>query len=129
MDPIKAQKVRAMNLYKKSDPFFQSLILHSLLALACSLFCSYSYSFPDSFYTVKHLLFDSLPNTWSGLVNPGCLFVVVNCIVVLLIGESRISGKESSSPVEQVYDEYVARTRSLRRRRLLRLRVLATYSS
>ncbi|XP_004310226.1 PREDICTED: myelin transcription factor 1-like [Fragaria vesca subsp. vesca] len=117
MDPIKAQKVRAMKLYKKSDPFFQSLILHSLLALACSLFCSYSHSFPNSFYAIKHLLFNSLPNTWSWFVNPSCLFVVVNCIVVFLIGESRImSRKQSLSPVDHVYDEYVARTRSLRGR-------------
>ncbi|PRQ39852.1 hypothetical protein RchiOBHm_Chr4g0429751 [Rosa chinensis] len=116
MDPIKAQKVRAIKRYKKSDSFFQSLILHSLLALACSLFCSYSNSFPNSFYTIKHLLFNSLPNTWSWFVNPSCLFVVVNFIVVFLIGESRISGKQSSSPADQVYDEYVARTRSLRGR-------------
>ncbi|KAL6188247.1 hypothetical protein ACLB2K_039640 [Fragaria x ananassa] len=117
MDPIKAQKARAMKLYKKSDPFFKSLILHSLLALACSLFCSYSHSFPNSFYAINHLLFNSLPNTWSWFVNPSCLFVVVNCIVVFLIGESRImSGKQSSSPVDHVYDEYVARIPSLRGR-------------
>lgn len=115
MDPIKAQKLRAMNLYKKSDPFFQSLILHSLIALACSLFCSYSYSFPNSFYTIKHLVFNSLPNTWSCFLNPSCLFVVVNFIVVFLIGESRLSGKQSS-PAAEIYDEYVARAQSLRRR-------------
>lgn len=114
MDPIKAQKLRAMNLYKKSDPFFQSLILHSLIALACSLFCSYSYSFPNSFYTIKHLVFDSLPNTWSWFLNPSCLFVVINFIVVFLIGESRLSGQ--SSPAAEIYDEYVARAQSLRRR-------------
>ncbi|KAL6186301.1 hypothetical protein ACLB2K_042422 [Fragaria x ananassa] len=44
------------------------------------------------------------------------MFVVVNCIVVFLIGESRISGKQSSLPVDHVYDEYVARTQSLRGR-------------
>lgn len=115
MDPIKAQKLRAMNLYRKSDPFFRSLILHSLIALACSLFCSYSYSFPNSFYTIKHLVFNSLPNTWSWFLNPSCLFVVVNFIVVFLIGESRLSGKQSS-PAAEIYDEYVARAQSLRRR-------------
>lgn len=115
MDPIKAQKLRAMNLYKKSDPLFQSLIIHSLIALACSLFCSYSYSFPNSFYTIKHLVFYSLPNTWSWFLNPSCLFMVVNFIVVFLIGESRLSGKQSS-PAADIYDEYVARAQTLRRR-------------
>ncbi|KAH0991957.1 hypothetical protein GBA52_003440 [Prunus armeniaca] len=55
----------------------------------------------------------SLPNSWSGFFNPRCLFIVVNFIVVFLIGESRLSGRQSS-PANEMYNEYVERTRSLR---------------
>ncbi|KAI5351888.1 hypothetical protein L3X38_004779 [Prunus dulcis] len=114
MDPIKGEKLRAMKSYKKQNnsQIFYSLIVHLLIAIACCLLCSYSHWFP-SLYTAKHLLFMSLPNSWSGFFNPRCLFIVVNFIVVFLIGESRLSGRQSS-PANEMYNEYVERTRSLR---------------
>lgn len=114
MDPIKGEKLRAMKSYKKQNDsqIFYSLIVHLLIAIACCLLCSYSHWFP-SLYTAKHLLFMSLPNSWSGFFNPRCLFIVVNFIVVFLIGESRLSGRQSS-PANEMYNEYVERTRSLR---------------
>ncbi|KAM0962225.1 hypothetical protein ACFX13_021809 [Malus domestica] len=120
MDQIKAEKLRAMKCYKKkqnynkSNQFLYSLIVHALIAVTCSLLCSYSYSFP-SLHTIKHLLFISLPNSWSGFINPKCLFIVVNFIVVFLIGESRLSSGKQSSPVTEMYNEYVERSRNLRR--------------
>ncbi|CAL8993644.1 unnamed protein product [Prunus brigantina] len=114
MDPIKGEKLRAMRSYKKQNnsQIFYCFIVHLLIAITCCLLCSYSHWFP-SLYTAKHLLFMSLPNSWSGFFNPRCLFIVVNFIVVFLIGESRLSGRQSS-PANEMYNEYVERTRNLR---------------
>ncbi|KAM1859776.1 hypothetical protein ACFX13_012032 [Malus domestica] len=121
MDPIKAEKLRAMKCHKKKQTYYNnnsqflySLFVHSLIAVTCSLLCSYSYSFP-SLYTIKHLLFMSLPNFCSGFINPKCLFIVVNFIIVFLIGESRLSGGKQLSPVTEMYNEYIERSQILRR--------------
>ena len=110
--PIKAEKYGAMNSYNKSH-FLYDLILHSITALTCSLICSYPYWFPSLCCSMKHFLFTSLPNISAFFVNPKCLFIVVNVIVVFLVGESRLVGS-NSSPVDEILDQYVERSRSLR---------------
>ncbi|KAJ6307686.1 hypothetical protein OIU76_017475 [Salix suchowensis] len=62
---------------------------------------------------MKNSLFLSLPNKLSSCFGPKCLFILVNAIVVFLVGESRLVGSQSS-PVGEIYDEYVERSRSLR---------------
>jgi major membrane immunogen (membrane-anchored lipoprotein) len=113
MNPIMEEKYRAMNSYNKSN-FIYNLILHSLTALTCSLLCSYPYWFPSLCCSTKHFLFISLPNISAFFVNPKCLFIVVNVIVVFLVGESKLVAGSNSSPVDELRDEYVERSHSLR---------------
>ncbi|KAK7847907.1 hypothetical protein CFP56_006081 [Quercus suber] len=112
MAPIKAEKLRAMNSYNKSQ-FLYNLALHALVALTCSLLCSYPNWFPSLRYSMKHFLFTSLPNLSSFLVNPKCVFIIFNVIVVFLMGESKLVSS-NSSPSNEIYDEYVERSESLR---------------
>ncbi|XP_050276155.1 uncharacterized protein LOC126718123 [Quercus robur] len=114
MAPIKAEKLRAMNSYNKGQ-FLYNLILHALVALSCSLLCSYPNWFPSLRYSMKHFLFTSLPNLSSFLVNPKCVFIIFNVIVVFLMGESKLVGS-NTSPSNEIYDEYVERSQSLRGR-------------
>lgn len=114
MAPIKAEKLRAMNSYNKSQ-FLFNLILQALVALTCSLLCSYPNWFPSLRYSVKHFLFTSLPNISSFLVNPKCVFIVFNVIVVFLVGESKLVSSKAS-PANEIYDEYVEMSQSLRER-------------
>ncbi|KAL0004628.1 hypothetical protein SO802_012189 [Lithocarpus litseifolius] len=114
MAPIKAEKLRAMNSYNKSQ-FLYSLILHALVALTCSLLCSYPNWFPSLRYSMKHFLFTALPNISSFLVNPKCMFILFNVIVVFLVGESKLLSS-NASPANEIYDEYVERSQSLRGR-------------
>lgn len=113
MDSTKGGKLRAMNSYKKSQ-FLYSLILHSVIALTCSLLCSYCYWFPSLCCAMNHFLFTSLPNISAFFVKPKCLFIVVNVIVVFLVGESKLFDSNSLSPASDLYDEYVERSHSLR---------------
>ncbi|KAG6653866.1 hypothetical protein I3843_05G097000 [Carya illinoinensis] len=115
MDSIRAEKLRAMNSYKKNQ-FLYNLILHSLISLSCSLLFSYPYWFPSLCCTMKHFLSTSLPNLSAVFVNPKCLFVVVNVIVVFLVGESKLVAS-NSSPVGDLYDEYFERSQNLRRQK------------
>lgn len=114
MAPIKAEKLRAMSSYNKSQ-FLFNLILQALVALTCSLLCSYPNWFPSLRYSVKHFLFTSLPNISSFLVNPKCVFIVFNVIVVFLVGESKLVSSKAS-PANEIYDEYVEMSQSLRER-------------
>ncbi|XAR48202.1 hypothetical protein NMG60_11030943 [Bertholletia excelsa] len=112
MDPTKAEKLRAMKSYKKSQ-LLNGLILHSSTALVCTLLCSYL--FPLPWYSFKHLVFYSLPNlNKSSFISPSCLFILGNAIVIFLIAESKLSGSKNPSPATEIYDEYVKRTRRIR---------------
>lgn len=114
MAPVKAEKLRAMNSYNKSQ-FLYNLVLHALVALTCSLLCTYPNWFPSLRYSMKHFLFTSLPNLSSFLVNPKCVFIIFNVIVLFLMGESKLVSS-NSSPSNEIYDEYVERSQSLRGR-------------
>ncbi|GKU92816.1 hypothetical protein SLEP1_g6491 [Rubroshorea leprosula] len=63
---------------------------------------------------MKHFCLTSLPCIWSSFFNPKCLFVVVNVIVIFLVGESKLVST-SSSPSDDIYNEYIERSRSLRK--------------
>ncbi|GLU06246.1 hypothetical protein SLE2022_232930 [Rubroshorea leprosula] len=114
MGPIKVEKFRATKSYKKKNLFVYNLVLHFLAALICSLLWSYPYRFPSLHSSMKHFCLISLPCIWSSFFNPKCLFVVVNVIVIFLVGESKLVST-SSSPSDDIYNEYIERSRSLRR--------------
>ena len=112
MDQIKAQKLQTMNYYKNSQ-FLYNLILSSLVAITCSLFCSHPFWFASLTSSIKYYIFISLPNIWSSFLNPKCLFIVFNVIVAFLVGESKLLGSQSS-PANDIHSEYVEMSRSLR---------------
>ncbi|KAJ7957522.1 Zinc finger E-box-binding homeobox 1 [Quillaja saponaria] len=83
-------------------------ILHCFIALTCFLL-SYAYWFPSN-----HFVFVYVPNMWASLLKPKCLFIVVNVIVVLLVGESKFVNSHASSRRTEIYDEYVERRQNMR---------------
>ncbi|KAH8512935.1 hypothetical protein Peur_056838 [Populus x canadensis] len=112
MDTIsKAKKLQAMHSLKTQ--FYYNLMFLSFLALTCSLLFSFPLWFPSLCSTMKLFLSLSIPNKFSSFFSPKCLFILVNVIVVFLVGESRFVGSHSS-PVGEIYDEYVERSWSLR---------------
>ncbi|GLT38852.1 hypothetical protein SLA2020_130710 [Shorea laevis] len=113
MGSIKAEKFGAIKGYKKNH-FLYNLILHFLAAITCSLLCSCPYWFTSLCYSMNNFFLISLPYIWSSFSNPKFLFIVVNVIVIFLVGESKMVST-SSSPADEIYDEYVKRTQSLRR--------------
>ena len=117
MDPIKAEKLRAMKSYKKGQSFGYNFLFHSLIALTCSLLCSFPFWFASISSSMNCFLFMSLPSVWSSFSNPKCLFVVVNVIVIFLVGESKFLGSSNSSKATDIYSEYVERSQSLKERR------------
>ncbi|KAG8365853.1 hypothetical protein BUALT_Bualt17G0015100 [Buddleja alternifolia] len=102
----KGEKFQAMKNYKRAH-FLYNFVLYSLTSLITCLFFSYPFWFPS----VKHFLF-SLPNNISLFFNAKCLFIVGNLIVFILIGESKLTQSSTKSPTSDIYDEYVARSRS-----------------
>lgn len=122
MDPIKAEKLQAMKSYRKGQ-FVYNLLPHSLFALTCSFLCCFPFWFASLSSYMKCLFISlSLPNIWSSFFNPNCLFVVVNIIIVFLVGESKLlDASDSSSPVADIYSEYVERSQSLKRQQESRL--------
>ncbi|GFQ01799.1 hypothetical protein PHJA_002323800 [Phtheirospermum japonicum] len=105
---IKAKKVdQAMKNYKRAQIFLYNFILYSLTSLIIFFFFSYQFSFP-----LKNLLF-SLPKTninYLFSVDAKCLFIVANLIIFILVRESKVARSSNSSPVSDIYDEYIARS-------------------
>lgn len=66
---------------------------------------------------MRHFFFDFLPNIYSFFFSPKFLFVMGNIIVIILVGESKLraTGSSCSSPANEIYDEYLERSRSLKR--------------
>ncbi|CAK9171927.1 unnamed protein product [Ilex paraguariensis] len=64
---------------------------------------------------IKQFLSVSLPNLRSSFFNPKCFFIISNVIIVILVGESKLAGSHSS-PTTMIYNEYVEKCQSLRRR-------------
>ncbi|XP_052205638.1 uncharacterized protein LOC127810290 [Diospyros lotus] len=99
MDPIEpARKLLAKEKWKMRQILIKALI--------CSLFCSCPFWFPKLCSSVNHFACVSLPHLKSFFVNPMCLFVVGNAIVVFLVGESKLAaGSSSSSTSTDTHDQ------------------------
>ncbi|XP_043725429.1 uncharacterized protein LOC122671992 [Telopea speciosissima] len=115
MDPIELQKLQPISKYKKKHYFLNTLIFYSLTVFTGTLFCSSPLWFPSLFSSTKSFLFISIPKMRSFLLNPTCLFIVCNIIIVFLVGESKLVGSSSSSSAADIYDEYVKRSQNLQR--------------
>lgn len=95
----------AMKSYMKKKHLFHGVILCALTSILLFL-CSFW--FPSIEGTTL------LPDMKNSIVNANCLFVVVNLIIVILVGESRLGGSRSEikRPTDNgVYDEYVEKKR------------------
>ncbi|KAL4634513.1 hypothetical protein ACB092_04G205000 [Castanea dentata] len=108
MVPIKTQNIRAIKKYK-GNQLLDNLLLYSLTAITCSLFCSSPFWFPSLSSSMKVFLFVSLPKIGSVFSSYKFMFIVGNLIVGVLIGESKIFSSDPSSAC----DEYINISRSL----------------
>ncbi|XP_010249448.1 PREDICTED: uncharacterized protein LOC104592000 [Nelumbo nucifera] len=115
MDPMKIQKLHAMNKYKKNRFLINSLVIYSFTALICIALCSSPLWFPSVCSSIRLFLFVSLPKIVSVILGPKCLFIISNIIVAFLVGESKLTGSCDSLPASDIYDDYVKRNQSLRR--------------
>lgn len=122
MDSTKSEKAGAMK--SSSDQHYQfiyHIFIHSVIALTCLFLCSY----PLWFNSFSYFVFIYVPQFWSSFLSPKCLFIVVNVIVFFLVGESKLHSSNSSSPrgssttSDVIYSEYVERSQSLRRCRVV----------
>lgn len=112
MDPTKREKYQANRKYYKTQ-FLQILFQYCLTAYVLGLFLSKAFPFLCS--PLKHFIFFSLPSIGAFVVDPKCLFILCNMIVIFLVRESMLVGSPSSSPTPGIYDEYVKHSRSVRR--------------
>ncbi|KAL7094027.1 hypothetical protein ACP275_11G075500 [Erythranthe tilingii] len=104
----KGEKIQAMKNYKRAR-FLYNLVLYSLTSLITFFVFSYYYSW---FPSTKD--FPSFPpNNLSVFLNAKCFFIVGNLIVLILIGESKLtrSSHSCSSSSDMLYDEYIAKSR------------------
>lgn len=108
MDPIKLEKIRAMNNYKRSH-FMQGLFqYYCVTALSLTLLISKSAWFHSLASCVNAFFLVTLPDIGSYVIQPKIMFVVCNVIVIILVGESKCAS--CPNPTSQscdMYDEYV----------------------
>ncbi|XP_047961579.1 golgin subfamily A member 6-like protein 1 [Salvia hispanica] len=107
MEPcsIKNQKIQAMKSYKRAKIVY-NLVLYTLTSIITCFFFSSPFWFPS---ISTQLIFSSIVDKLMLCFNAKCFFVVGNLIVFILIVESKL--KQSSSSTD-IYEEYVARSRS-----------------
>ncbi|KAM7269630.1 hypothetical protein ACFE04_025127 [Oxalis oulophora] len=100
--------IKTKKHYNNRKQLIYKLTLNSLALVICSLISSNPFYFLLS--SIKHF-FISLPYIWTALLfSPKCLFIVVNVIVAFLVLESKLFGAKStrsSSPANEIYDEYI----------------------
>ncbi|CAK9183199.1 unnamed protein product [Ilex paraguariensis] len=113
MDPLRMKKIQAMKKYKKQQ-ILCNLIVYSLTAFTCMLFCSSPFWHPPLRATMNVFLTISLPKMTSLFLGSKFLFILGNLIVIFLVQQSNIFNPDSSSGCDVCYDEYVNRTRTLR---------------
>lgn len=114
MEPLSIHKIQAINKYKKQQ-LVTNLVLYTLTALTCSLFCSSPLWYPPLRATVNVFLYISLPKISSLFFSSKVVFIVGNLIVIFLVGEFKIFTvpHEYSSPDYNDH-EYVASSKILR---------------
>ncbi|KAL1550480.1 golgin subfamily A member 6-like protein 1 [Salvia divinorum] len=108
MEPcsVKNQKIQTMKSYKRAKIVY-NLVLYTLTSIITCFFFSSPFWFPS---ISTHFVFSSiLDKAMFCFINPKCFFVVGNLIVLILVGESKL---KQSSPSPDMYEEYVARSRS-----------------
>ncbi|KAI4382541.1 hypothetical protein MLD38_008494 [Melastoma candidum] len=116
MDTMKSQKLKAKKKKKERDCLFQNILLHLLTTLTCALLGSYLFWLPSPFSAPESFVLVSFLQWKPVLANAKTLFLVANLIAIFLMGDygfRRASKGPSSSPVDNLYDEYVERSKRL----------------
>ncbi|KAI3766023.1 hypothetical protein L2E82_16071 [Cichorium intybus] len=115
MDPLRihAYKIHAIKKHKRQQ-FVGTVLLYSLSALACTLFCSSPLWYPPFCATFNVLFFFSLPKIFSFFFTSKVLFVVGNLIVIFLVGQCKFfsSNSKPSRPsyTDTCYDKYKSKS-------------------
>ncbi|XP_062115901.1 uncharacterized protein LOC133830025 [Humulus lupulus] len=110
MDPIKLEKIKAINKYRRNQ-LLKNLFFHSLTAIA-SLYLLSPLWLPPITSSMEVILFVYVPKLPSLFFSSKFVFIVGNLIIVALIGESKIFSSEKSSPTtttdHSYYEEYIS---------------------
>ncbi|XP_042381075.1 uncharacterized protein LOC121973788 [Zingiber officinale] len=105
MDSVKVEKLEAMERYRNgADRFLRVLVQFMLRALLLGLFMSSPNWLPCFFSSAKFFIAKAI----AMAAGPKFVFMVSNVIIVVLVGESRLSKK----PAERVeiYEEYLIKS-------------------
>ncbi|KAG6511621.1 hypothetical protein ZIOFF_029696 [Zingiber officinale] len=105
MDSVKVEKLEAMERYRNgADRFLRVLVQFMLRALLLGLFMSSPNWLPCFFSSAKFFIAKAI----AMAAGPKFVFMVSNVIIVVLVGESRLSKK----PAERVeiYEEYLMKS-------------------
>ncbi|KAF4361158.1 hypothetical protein G4B88_027698 [Cannabis sativa] len=116
MDPIKLEKIKAINKYRKNE-LLKNLLFYALTTIA-SLYLLSPLWLPFITSSMEVLLFVYVPKLPSLFFSSKFVFIVGNLIIVALIGESKIfsSSQNKSSPIiststsndHSYYEEYIS---------------------
>ncbi|KAL4191971.1 hypothetical protein AMTRI_Chr06g191620 [Amborella trichopoda] len=109
MDSINAEKLKAMNKYKRNQ-FVGGLLFYPVCAVLLGLLLSSPLWLPSLYRYAALFLFVLLPRLTNFVMSPGFLFVLCNGIVLFLFGESRLVGSSNGKP--DLYEEYIKRNQS-----------------
>ncbi|CAM8950842.1 unnamed protein product [Rhodiola kirilowii] len=99
----------------RQSELLRSVLVHVASAFVCALVCCFSYWFPWFYCFINHFVWIYLPTVWPVVFGPKCMFVVANAILVVVVGDWRKTCAKSKSPYEDMYEEYVRRSRGPRR--------------
>ncbi|KAK1433941.1 hypothetical protein QVD17_10859 [Tagetes erecta] len=109
MDPLRihAYKIHAIKKHKRQQ-FVGTILLYSLTALACTLFCSSPLWYPPFCATFNVIFFLTIPKICSFFFTSKVLFIVGNLIVIFLVGESKfITSKSKADNYSDIcYDKF-----------------------
>lgn len=104
MDSVKAEKLEARERYRTGARFLRVLVQFMLRVVVLGLFMSSPNWLPCFFSSAKFFFAKAI----AMAAGPKFVFMVSNVIIVVLVGESRLSKK----PAERVelYDEYLMKS-------------------
>ncbi|WOL18716.1 hypothetical protein Cni_G27513 [Canna indica] len=108
MDAVRIEKFQAMKRYRKRRQLLPNLVRYLAAVLSLGLFLSCPLWLPRARSFLELFLSVSLPGVAAAVSGPKCLFVLGNVIVLVLVGESKLS-RTSSRPAADIYEEYVKR--------------------
>ncbi|XP_062230058.1 uncharacterized protein LOC133927622 [Phragmites australis] len=115
MDPVRIEKIRAVNKYGRSrrqqqQQLLPTLTIYMVATFVLCLLLTSPVWFPRLCSLLSFFFLTTLPDLATAfLLSPKCLFVVGNLIVAFLVSESRLALRTDHSSVSEIHEERVKR--------------------